>query len=179
MITTGAKLRIAAIASVAMLIAATVGGREDAAVTVSEPVERVARTGAALNARSHARSPVNSPHESEASPSDPFAPRGWHKPVEPVEITPVVTPTPVATVTVPEPPPAPVAPTLPYAFMGQFDDGGHQVIYLSRNDQTFVVTQGDTLEGTYKVLAIDPARIELEHIATGTKQVLDIPASNN
>lgn len=106
---------------------------------------------------------------------DPFAPRGWvadHAPEAPAPAPVVAAAVPLTISVVPAGPPS-----LPYQFMGQMDDGGKAVIYLSRANDTFVIRPGDTLEGTYRVLAMDPRRIEFEHIPTGTKQVLLVPAS--
>jgi hypothetical protein len=114
-----------------------------------------------------------------AATDDPFAPRGWQSTPIPAPLAPVAAPQPIVSAPPPAPVAAPAAPSLPYAFMGQFDDGGRQVVYLSRNDQTFVITPGETLEGTYKVLAMNSSQIEFEHMPTGTKQVLAIPAPNN
>lgn len=112
--------------------------------------------------------------EPDLAMRDPFAPRGWLASSAPVV---PVAPPPAA------PAPAPVVqepvgpPPLPYKFMGKMDDGGSQVLYLSRGNDTFVVHAGDTLENAYKVLTVDARRIEFEHIPTSTRQVLDIPVS--
>jgi len=76
------------------------------------------------------------------------------------------------------PPPA-GPPPLPFKFMGRLDggaEGGQQTIYLSKGEQTFVPQVGDTLEDIYKVLRIDADHIEFEHLPTGEKQTLTIPA---
>jgi hypothetical protein len=59
------------------------------------------------------------------------------------------------------------------------NDDGEQLLYLSRGDQTFIARSGETLEGAYKVLGIDAQGIEFEHLPTGEKQTLTIPASEN
>jgi hypothetical protein len=105
---------------------------------------------------------------------DPFAPRGWQAPPPPapIQVAPVA-PKPIA-------PPAPVGPPpLPFKFMGRMNDDGEQLLYLSRGDQTFIARSGETLEGAYKVLGIDAQGIEFEHLPTGEKQTLTIPASEN
>lgn len=112
--------------------------------------------------------------EPDLAMRDPFAPRGWlasSAPVVPVA-PPPAEPAPMPVVQEPVGPPP-----LPYKFMGKMDDGGSQVFYLSRGNETFVVHAGDTLESAYKVLTVDARRIEFEHIPTSTRQVLDIPVS--
>jgi len=105
---------------------------------------------------------------------DPFAPRGWQPPPppEPAKPPPAIVQAQVA------PPPA-GPPPLPFKFMGRLDggaEGGQQTIYLSKGEQTFVPQVGDTLEDIYKVLRIDADHIEFEHLPTGEKQTLTIPA---
>jgi len=110
----------------------------------------------------------------EADP-DPFASRGW--------VAPPPAPVQQQVVTVNTQPAEPLAPPgpppLPFRFVGRMNDEGQQVVYLSRGDQAIVARGGETLEGTYKVLNIEPQRIEFEHIPTGEKQVLALPATDN
>jgi len=63
--------------------------------------------------------------------------------------------------------------------MGAMNDDGAQVIYLSRGDQAFVARSGETLDSAYKVLAVDNQHVEFEHLPTGEKQTLTIPATDN
>jgi len=107
---------------------------------------------------------------------DPFAPRGWEPPPPPppppVKIT--------AVVAAPIVPPAPVGPPpLPFKFMGAMNDDGVQVIYLSHGDNALIARVGETLESAYKVLVVDGQHIEFEHLPTGEKQTMTIPASDN
>ena len=65
--------------------------------------------------------------------------------------------------------------------MGRMNDGAdaaQQMVYLSKGDQVTVVQGGETLDGTYKVLHVEPDHIEFEHIPTGEKQVLNIAAND-
>jgi hypothetical protein len=63
--------------------------------------------------------------------------------------------------------------------MGAMIDDGTQVIYLSRGDQAFVARSGETLDSAYKVLTVDNQHVEFEHLPTGEKQTLTIPATDN
>ncbi|HXA46452.1 MAG TPA: hypothetical protein VNW52_02390 [Burkholderiaceae bacterium] len=107
---------------------------------------------------------------------DPFAPRGWEPPPPPP-------PPPVkvaAVVAAPIVPPAPAGPPpLPFKFMGAMNDDGVQVIYLSHGDSALIARVGETLESAYKVLVVDGQHIEFEHLPTGEKQTMTIPASDN
>ncbi|GGC87189.1 hypothetical protein [Undibacterium terreum] len=104
---------------------------------------------------------------------DPFAPRGWQAP--PILVQQQV----VATVQVSAPPGPVGPPPLPFRFMGRMNDDGQQVVYLSRGDQAIIARNGDTLEGTYKVLGIEQQRIQFEYLPTGEKQELALTATEN
>ncbi len=107
---------------------------------------------------------------------DPFAPRGWKAPPPP----PPEPPKPVAAAAVPAVPPAPAGPPpLPFKFVGAMNDDGAQIIYLSKGEQAYVAHDGETLDSTYKVLAVDGQHVEFEYLPTGDKQTLTIPASDN
>ncbi len=110
---------------------------------------------------------------------DPFAPRNWRAPPPPApQIVAAAASEPVF-VGPPAPPPPVHAPALPFRFMGRLNDGGEQVLYLGRGDQILLARTGDTLDGAYKVLALDAQRVEFEHIPTGEKQSLPLPVSEN
>jgi hypothetical protein len=107
--------------------------------------------------------------------ADPFAPRGWKAPPAPVPAIPKSLAAPV--IAGPVPPPAPAGPPpLPFRFAGRLNDGGQQVVYLSRGDQVFVVRNGETLDATYKVLAVEAQRMEFEYLPTGARQTLTLSA---
>lgn len=110
--------------------------------------------------------------EEEAS-ADPFEKRGWGEPPPPVaaEPVPVVVERTVAPVVVEPSGPPP----LPFRYVGSFSDDSGAVVYLARGDVALVARVGETLDGTYKVAAIQARSVEFENISTGTKQSLPIP----
>lgn len=105
---------------------------------------------------------------------DPFAPRGWRAESAPAasSAAPVVT---QVIVTPNETPPVPTAPALPFAFMGRMSDGAVAMVYLSRGEESWSVKGGETLDGNYKVVSVNPQQIVFEHVPTGTQQTLAIP----
>ncbi|MYM41180.1 hypothetical protein [Duganella qianjiadongensis] len=130
--------------------------------------------------RSEGASPVNAPAAlamvlTEEADGDPFVAHAWTAPPPPPPPEP---PKPAAvqvaqeTVVV-----APVAPPLPFKYVGRFSDDSGGVIYLSIGEQTLLAHAGDTLSGGYKILTADASRIEFEHIPTQTKQTLMLPSS--
>lgn len=122
----------------------------------------------------HAQAPEFTPVFEEEAAADPFEKRGWAEPPPP-EPAPVAAPAPVertvAPVVVEPAGPAP----LPYRYVGSFSDDGGTVIYLARGDVAVVARAGETLDGMYKVGALQARGIEFEHLSTGTKQTLPIP----
>lgn len=72
----------------------------------------------------------------------------------------------------PVPPPAPVAPPLPFVYMGRMVEDGVTTVFLTRNDKSYVVKAGDVLDGQYRVAAINPSGVELVYIPLGTTQLL-------
>lgn len=106
---------------------------------------------------------------------DPFAPRQWIAPPPPAPV--VLKP---AVVQVAETPTLPVGPPpLPFRFVGSMNDNDEQVVYLGRGEQALVARNGETLEGTYKVLSITTQQIEFEHLPTGETQTLLFSSGNN
>lgn len=115
-------------------------------------------------------------NEAADAMADPFAPRGWQAPPTPIPVVPKVA---IAMVE-PALPLKPIGPPpLPFQFTGRLNDGGEQVVYLTRGDQMFVVRNGETLESIYKVLVVDAQRMEFLHLPTGEKQTLLLPSAEN
>lgn len=75
-----------------------------------------------------------------------FATHSWYVPPPPP-------PPPAAAVTEPTAPPTPVAPPLPFTYMGSYAPvGAKPVFFLTQGDRVYDVHVGDTLEGgTYSV----------------------------
>jgi len=82
----------------------------------------------------------------------------------------------------PPPPPQPVAtasanapvvevaPPMPYRFAGRVRKGGEDEFLLTKGDLVFPVKEGDTIDGTYKVVAVKPDGIELLYLPLGTTE---------
>lgn len=72
----------------------------------------------------------------------------------------------------PTPPPPPQAPPLPFAYLGKLVDGGTTLVFLSRGDRNYVVRQGDTIDGTYRVDEIGDQSIALTYVPLDSRQSL-------
>ena len=118
-------------------------------------------------------------HPAFADPADvdPFAPRGWQ--VEPIPVLVASAPVPEPFIGPVRPPPPPPAPPLPFQFIGRLNDGAVPIVYLSHGDQTLIARTGETLEQTYKVVGMTALQIEFQHLPTGDKQLMSLPASGN
>jgi len=70
-------------------------------------------------------------------------------------------------------PPAPVAPTLPLTFFGYgtVPNGTSRRAFLTNpsKEDIYIVAEGDTLLGRFRVLKINNASLEFEEISTGLK----------
>ena len=89
-------------------------------------------------------------------------------------VPPAPPPAPVAE-TKPEPPPAPSAPPLPFAYLGQMQNGERLIVYLVRNQEMLLAEEGQTLEPGYKVEGVTDSAVHFVYLPLGTKQVLAIP----
>lgn len=72
----------------------------------------------------------------------------------------------------PAAPPAPQAPPLPYRYNGSGVWQGKPIVFLQRGDKSFMVSAGDTLEGTYAVEALERNQLVLRYLPLAIRQVL-------
>jgi hypothetical protein len=99
-----------------------------------------------------------------ASPSgDPFEARSWEPKL--VAVRPNL------------PPPPPQAPPLPFTYLGKMVDGEKMTVFLARQDRNYVVRPGDTLDGSYRVEAIEESGLALTYLPLGTRQTLAFGAT--
>lgn len=74
----------------------------------------------------------------------------------------------------PPPPPPPSAPPLPFTYIGKSLQDGVWQIYLARGERTYLVNDGDTIDGTYRVDAIRPPVLTLTYLPLEQRQQLNI-----
>ena len=72
------------------------------------------------------------------------------------------------------PPPKPVAPPVPYRFAGQLIHGERPEVLLAKGDSVIPVGKGDTLDGVYRVEAIDETQITLLYLPLKQKQTIPV-----
>lgn len=74
----------------------------------------------------------------------------------------------------PLPPPPPSAPPLPFAYMGKLIEDGQLTVFLTKQERNYVVKEGDTLDGMYKVETVSPSMMTLVYLPLNIKQTLMI-----
>ncbi|MEW7850589.1 hypothetical protein AB2N08_18020 [Massilia aurea] len=74
----------------------------------------------------------------------------------------------------PPAPPPPMAPPLPFKYIGKSLQDGVWEIYLARNDRTYLVRDGATIDGAYRVDAIRPPTLTLTYLPLDQVQQLNI-----
>ncbi len=70
----------------------------------------------------------------------------------------------------PSAPAVAVAPPVPYRFAGRVRKGAQEEFLLSKGDLIFPVKEGETLDGTYRVVAVKAEGIELLYLPLGTTE---------
>ncbi len=90
-----------------------------------------------------------------------FQPKSWY-----------VAPPPPKVVAAPVAPPAPVAPGMPFTFIGRMIDGKEEVLFLYKNGRQYTVRQGDTVDGTYRVDSIGETQAKLTYLPMNEQQTL-------
>ena len=101
----------------------------------------------------------------------PFATMSWLPPPPPP-------PRPVVVAIAP--PAAPVAPPLPFAFVGMVEQGTPKPqAFLSRGEDLLVVAAGDLIDhGTYRIEAMNAGQIVFIHLPTNTRQVITLSGAS-
>ncbi|MEM5434342.1 hypothetical protein [Paraburkholderia diazotrophica] len=131
---------------------------------------KTAKAGASTPSASHA---ADTPSEKLAalrkpmsleSRNNPFAASSWLPPPPPVVQAP------------PEPPPPPTAPPMPYVYLGKLDGSTLKPrVFLSSGDQLLIVSQGEIVDGQYRVESISDGDVVLTYLPLNQKQVIAIP----
>ncbi len=72
------------------------------------------------------------------------------------------------------PPPAPMAPPLPFAYIGKAVADGAWEVYLARADKTYVVRTHTVIDGTYRVERIAPPLMSVTYLPLNQVQQINI-----
>jgi hypothetical protein len=94
-----------------------------------------------------------------------FAAHSWYVPPPP--------PPPAPVVTAPVVPPKPVAPPLPFTYMGSYTpNGSPAVFFLTNGDKVYDVHLGDTIDNTYSVDAFSNGQLVFTYKPLNQQQQL-------
>jgi hypothetical protein len=101
-----------------------------------------------------------------ASTSNPFAASSWLPPPPPV-VVPVVPEVRAA---------APVAPPVPFTYMGELDaKKAKPQVFLSSGDRLLIVSPGDVVDEQYRVESVSESDVVLTYLPLNQTQVVSIP----
>lgn len=75
-------------------------------------------------------------------------------------------------VVVPSPPPAPVAPPLPFTYLGRYDDTVARTVILSKGERVYTVVVGDVIENNYRVEKFTLGMVHLTYLPLNIEQIL-------
>lgn len=70
------------------------------------------------------------------------------------------------------PPPAPVAPPLPFTYLGRYGDTASRTIILAKGERVYTVAVGDVIENTYRVEKFTPGMVHLTYLPMSQEQIL-------
>ncbi|MFC3110106.1 hypothetical protein ACFQAT_24705 [Undibacterium arcticum] len=73
---------------------------------------------------------------------------------------------------------APSAPALPFSYLGKKIEDGKWEVYIARGEQTFIVSAGSVVDGSYRVDAITPPTLFLTFLPLNQVQMLTIGEAN-
>lgn len=135
-----------------------------AAERISPPPAEPARPGGATAAVDDPL-PLDKLRQARFAPAatDAFPTKTWAAPPPPP-------PKPVAAVA----PPKPVAPPLPFTFLGQMSTGEEPLVFLTRDGRVYSVAEGDVLDHTYRIESIVAGRMTLVYLPLNLRQSLSI-----
>lgn len=154
-------------------VVASIKASHDEPVEISEATSRVAHQPIVMVAKTQAKSSIDSARhwEIEELPIDLFDTKPvlqealLNKPAVPIIIAPVV-------------PPEPVAPPLPFSYLGKIVENGKVTVYVAKGDRSYLLKGGETIDGIYTVLSIDAQKVIFNYKPLATQQILMIGAMN-
>lgn len=76
------------------------------------------------------------------------------------------------------PPPPPKAPPLPFSYMGKIMEGSQVIVFLAKQDRNYVVKQGETIDGAYRIDEIKGETMVFTYLPLDQQQILAIGAAN-
>lgn len=75
-------------------------------------------------------------------------------------------------------PAPPVAPPLPFRYLGRIIDGGQTAVFVARGDEPYGVEPGQRIDQLYQVDEVTETAVTFIYLPLGTRQSLPLPALN-
>ena len=103
-------------------------------------------------------------HKEKSRVSDVFNQTSWY-----------VAPPPPPKSLEPPPPPkieTPVAPQLPFTYLGRYGDDEKRTVILSKGDKVYTVVEGDIIENTYRVEKLTKGTVNMTYLPLNFLQSL-------
>ena len=73
-------------------------------------------------------------------------------------------------------PAEPVAPRLPFTYLGRMQEGNEEaVIFVTRNDVVYSIQSGDVLDGTWKLSQVHTYALEWTYLPLNMTQIIRTP----
>ena len=135
-----------------------------------EPLEEGEATAEVVAPRSAKASPAApaAVHQAvKTPPRDLFASKQW----KPATVLATVTEQPVVAAPVEV---LPVAPALPFQFVGRLDDRDDQRVFLQAGEKLYVVRRGDVIDDTYRIDQISATELSLVYLPMHLSQTLSV-----
>lgn len=158
------------LAALAMIIAA--GGCDDVrrpGLPRTAPPRVMPERGAPATPRGIAVTPAVPPVLTERAARDLFAATSWAPP----PVAPPAAPSRVAPARMTrQMAPAPVAPPLPFVYVGLYHDGKAEIAMLLKGEQLNLVRTGDTIDGLYRIDRIARDTVDLVYLPLQIHQAL-------
>jgi len=74
--------------------------------------------------------------------------------------------------------PPPVAPPLPFIYLGKMTEEGQITVYVAKSGRNYVLRGGEIIDGMYKVELIDAQKIIFNYIPLNSEQILVTRGAN-
>ena len=142
-----------------VLVAGVVTGREKPSSSFAEPVNRVeskAEVETDIDLSKLERSAA-----AAVPQNDPFARRSFAPPAPQAAAG--------------AEPPKPVAPPLPFRYMGRLTQNGKTEVFVLRGDDIISIAPGEKIDAQYRVDGITETAIRMTYLPLKTRQALELP----
>lgn len=139
-----------------------------AATTSSRPVEAVKHASVMERVELERLPRQKQPPDGDKEVGNAFSVISWYVPPPPPPPLP------------PLPPAKPVAPPLPFVYLGHYKnaDSSKRIIILGGADRVYTVSEGDVIDGTYRVGPATAGMLEFTYLPLDVKQSLSMDMSS-